>query len=112
MLAFSALAEPNRLKIVEMIARKGAMAVSDISSKFAISTQAISQHLKVLRDAQLLKVEVKAQQRIYSINPAGMSEIESWLGNMRQFWEDRFDALDNLLAAELKKSEKNKKKVK
>jgi DNA-binding transcriptional ArsR family regulator len=102
MLAFSALAEPTRFQIVEMLAKNGPMPVSQIKKRFPISPPAISQHLKVLKEARLVEVEVKAQQRIYSLNPAGVQDIEQWLVYIKQQWEARCDALDALLVKEAK----------
>ncbi|SER80751.1 transcriptional regulator, ArsR family [Nitrosomonas sp. Nm51] len=97
---FAALAEPNRRRMIEIIAAQGEIAASDISHQFDISPSAVSQHLKVLREAELVKMEKRAQQRIYSINPYGIDEMWEWLSQMRKFWNDRFDALDALLLTE------------
>lgn len=105
---FAALAEPNRRRIIEMIAENGKMAAREISDKFDISAPAVSQHLKVLREADLIQMEKRAQQRIYSINPQGMDEMWEWLGQMRKFWSERFDALDALLLKEHGKSKEEK----
>ncbi len=112
MLAFSALADPTRCHIVEVLAENGRMAVSQIGKRFSISPPAISQHLKVLKAANLVRVEVSAQQRIYSLNPAGISEIEDWLSKTRQMWAARFDALDALLIEEVQKTTKRKRRRK
>jgi DNA-binding transcriptional ArsR family regulator len=66
-----------------------------------MSAPAISQHLKVLREAGVVTMEKRAQQRIYRINPQAMHEVESWAGRMTQLWQRRFDALDDLLREEL-----------
>ena len=94
---FAALAEPNRRRMIEIIAAQGEITASDISHQFDISPSAVSQHLKVLREAELVKMEKRAQQRIYSINPHGVNEMWEWLSQMRKFWNDRFDALDAML---------------
>ena len=73
------------------------MAASDISRGFEISPPSVSQHLKVLREVELVNMEKRAQQRIYSLNPQGIDEMWEWLNQMRQFWNERFDALDELL---------------
>ncbi len=82
---------------MELIASNGEMASTDISNRFDISASAISQHLKVLREAELVSMEKRAQQRIYRVNPDGIEEMWEWLNDMRQYWNDRFDALDKLL---------------
>jgi DNA-binding transcriptional ArsR family regulator len=103
---FHALAEPTRRQIVEMLAREGLMTAGDIQARFSVSAPAISQHLKVLREAGLVQVEKRAQQRIYRINPESMLELEAWAKRVRELWTGRFDALDALLRAEQSKSPK------
>ncbi|MGB3214814.1 MAG: metalloregulator ArsR/SmtB family transcription factor [Alphaproteobacteria bacterium] len=99
---FAALADPTRRRIMEMLAANHALSASDISKNFSSTPSAISQHLKVLREAELVQMEKRAQQRIYSINASEIEEMEQWLSRMRKFWNDRFDALENLLKADKK----------
>ena len=101
---FSALADPTRRTIIEMLAKKGQLSATQISEKFQVSPPAISQHLKILREAKLVKMEKRAQQRIYQLNPDAMLELEIWAGHMMQLWNQRFDALDRVLEAEKKKT--------
>lgn len=105
---FTALADPTRRSIIEMIASRGELSASDISDNFSTSPPAISQHLKVLREVKLLRMEKRAQQRIYSIDTNGISEMEQWLVNMRRMWNERFDALDKYLESEKNKPNKEK----
>lgn len=105
---FTALADPTRRSIIEMLASDGEMAVSEICKRFHSSPPAISQHLKVLRETRLVQMEKQAQQRIYSLAPEGMTEMEDWLVHTRRLWTERFDALDALLAKEKKKLQKSK----
>jgi DNA-binding transcriptional ArsR family regulator len=106
---FSALADPNRRKIIELLAAKGQLSATEIYEHFQVSPQAISQHLKVLRGANLVQVEKRAQQRIYRVNPDTMLDLEGWARKMRQLWSDRFDAMEKVLEAEKNrlKEEKN-----
>lgn len=104
---FSALSDPTRRKIIETLARNGQLPATEISVQFSISPQAISQHLKVLRTANLVRVEKRAQQRIYRINPEAMLELEEWARQLRQLWSQRFDALDQLIEEEKRKELKN-----
>ena len=101
---FSALADPTRRTILELLAKSGPLAATEICEKFSVSPQAISQHLKALREAQLVQVEKRAQKRLYSLNPAAMLELEGWAGHMAQLWSERFDALEEVLKAEKKKT--------
>ncbi len=100
---FSALAEPTRRDILMMLAAKGKLSASAIYKKFDVSHPAISQHLKVLREAKLVRVEKRAQKRIYQINPTGISELEKWTKQMKKQWNERFKRLDKVLAKEVKK---------
>ena len=97
---FSALADPTRRKIIELLAQYGQLPSTEISEQFPISAPAISQHLKVLREAKLVLVEKRAQQRIYRINPDAMLELEEWSRQLRQLWVQRFDAMDKVLVDE------------
>lgn len=106
---FAALAEPNRRRMIEILAKQREIAATDISDQFDISPPAVSQHLKVLREAGLVNMEKRAQQRIYSLNPQGVDEMWEWLSQMRKFWNERFDALDALLVKEYNKPKGKKR---
>ncbi|MCR4324755.1 MAG: metalloregulator ArsR/SmtB family transcription factor [Candidatus Curtissbacteria bacterium] len=97
---FTALAEPTRRNIIEMLAANGQLSATDISDRFHTSPPAISQHLKVLREANLVEMEKRAQQRIYKINPASLKQLEEWARRMGTMWEERFRRLDKILAEE------------
>jgi DNA-binding transcriptional ArsR family regulator len=94
---FSALADPTRRKIIEMLSVAGQMASTEISDQFPMSAPAISQHLKVLHQAKLVTVERRAQQRIYRVNPKTLGEVELWARRLRTIWDDRFDQIEQLL---------------
>ena len=94
--ALSALADPTRRRIVELLGR-GERAVGEIVEEFEVSAPAISQHLKALRDAGLVRVRVDAQRRFYALDPAGLQEIDAWLARVRRFWAPRLDALEREL---------------
>jgi DNA-binding transcriptional ArsR family regulator len=93
MRSFAALADPTRRRIVEMLAR-GPLTAGEIASRFTVSASAVSQHLKVLRTARLVRVSVAAQQRIYELDAEGLAEIESWLDGVGPIWRKRLDALE------------------
>ena len=94
---FVALADPTRRQIIELLAEHGELSASDISSGFAMSAPAISQHLKALREAKLVLMEKRAQQRIYRLNPDAMLELEVWIHRLTLRWNERFAALDAVL---------------
>ena len=97
---FTAIAEPTRRSIMEMLATNGNLAATDIYKKFKVSPPAISQHLKVLREANLVRVERRAQKRIYYINPKPMQELETWIKRFTAEWQERHDVLEELLQKE------------
>jgi len=71
------------------------LSAGEIVSKFPRLTQpGVSQHLRVLREAQLVGVTVQAQQRIYSLKPEGFRELNEWVSKYREFWIDKMDALE------------------
>lgn len=103
-----AIADPTRRRIVELLAVRDRTA-GELVDEFDMSAPAISQHLKVLREAGLVTVRAEGQSRIQSINPAGFNEIEAWLEKTRSFWSSRLDALERELRAE-DEAKKRKKK--
>jgi DNA-binding transcriptional ArsR family regulator len=85
-----------------MLARRGPLPASEIGEQFPVSPPAISQHLKILRDANLVRVEKRAQQRLYHINLKTVIELEEWARQMARLWNQRFIALDQVLEQEKK----------
>jgi DNA-binding transcriptional ArsR family regulator len=108
---FSALAEPTRRNIVEILAKNGELSATDISDRFKTSAPAISQHLKVLREAKLVQMEKRAQQRIYKVNTNSILELESWVHKITGMWNKRFEALDKVLEEEKSKMSKSKLQI-
>lgn len=94
--AFAALADPSRRRILEMLGG-GARAAGAISAEFELTAPAVSQHLKALREAGLVRVEIDGARRIYSLHPEGLAAVEQWLARMRLFWSGRLDALERVL---------------
>ena len=93
---FTALADPTRRQIIESLAA-GETSFGDLAGKFDMSRPAVSQHLKVLRDAGIVTARADAQRRIYRLNDDGFDELEAWLGKVRDFWSPRLDTLERLL---------------
>lgn len=94
--SFTALADPTRRGILELLSA-GERSSGDIAQKFAVSAPAISQHLKVLREARLVGVRVQGQHRIYGLDPAGWAELDDWQRRIRRFWSGRLDTLEREL---------------
>jgi DNA-binding transcriptional ArsR family regulator len=98
MTALTALAEPTRVRILDLLCERE-RSVSEIVDEFELSQPAVSQHLKVLREADLVVARVDAQRRVYRINPAPFRELDSWLARYRKFWNEELDALERHLDA-------------
>lgn len=80
-----------------MLARRGELSASDISGVFSSSASAISQHLKLLREAGLVLVTKQAQKRIYQLNTEAIGETEQWLHLRTRQWNTRLDAMEALI---------------
>jgi DNA-binding transcriptional ArsR family regulator len=106
---FAALAEPTRRSILEMLAQHGQLSATAIAAEFSVSLPAISQHLKILREAGLVEMEKRAQQHLYRLNPEAMSEFEDWARRLQQLYDQRFEALDKVLELEMKKEKSHEK---
>ena len=96
---FAALAEPNRRRMLELIA-VGPIASGAIAGAFALTPAAVSQHLKALREAGLVRVTIDGPRRIYSLDPDGLAEVDAWIERVRGFWGRRLEALEAALEAE------------
>jgi DNA-binding transcriptional ArsR family regulator len=93
---FAALAEPNRFRIVELLLA-GPRPVGDIGERLRLRQPQVSKHLRVLRDAGLVDVQPRAQQRLYELRPAPLRQLHAWVERYRRLWDERFTQLDGLL---------------
>lgn len=91
---FAALADPTRFAIVERLLIQGPLPAGELGDVAEISAPAISRHLKVLREARVLRQEVDGQRRIYSVEPRAMKALSDWTGSHRAFWEASLDRLE------------------
>jgi DNA-binding transcriptional ArsR family regulator len=105
MLALNALADPTRQRIVEMLAVRE-LSAGAIADSFDVTAPAISQHLKVLKEAKLVRVRVDAQRRIYALDQSGFDEMDRWLSRIRRFWTARLDALEQVLKEDDRKAKR------
>jgi DNA-binding transcriptional ArsR family regulator len=93
---FTALADPTRRQIIEMLGH-GELSAGDIARRFDMTAPAVSQHLKTLKAARLVTVRAEAQRRIYTLNSDGLAAIEDWIASIRRFWNPKLDALETEL---------------
>ena len=94
---FQAIADPTRRAIIALIALQ-AMTPNAIAENCSTSRQAISKHLRILTECELVKQEQKGREVYYSLEVAKMKEIDQWLEQFRRIWEQRFNQLDDLLS--------------
>jgi len=103
---FQAIADPTRRAIIALIAIQ-AMTPNAIAEHFDTSRQAVSKHLRILTECELVIQEQKGREIYYSLEIEKMKEIDKWLEQYRKIWETRLNQLDDLLAT-IKKQEKEK----
>ncbi len=101
---FQAIADPTRRAILVLIAAQ-AMTPNALAEHFETSRQAVSKHIKILTECQLVKQEQNGREIYYQLNPSKMKEIDNWLEPFRAMWETRFSQLDKVLLT-LKKQKK------
>ena len=101
---FQAIADPTRRAIITLIALQ-AMTPNAIADNFHISRQAVSKHLRILTECELVKQEYKGREIYYQLEIDKMKEIDKWIEQFRKIWETRFNQLDKLLST-MKKQKK------
>lgn len=93
-----AVADTRRRALFERVARSTSLSVADLTAGSGVTQGAVSQHLKVLRDAGLVHGERRGRQVLYSANPAALAPLTDWLGHYEEFWRDRLARLRTLVA--------------
>ena len=94
---FQAIADPTRRTIISLIALQ-AMTPNAIGENFNTTRQAISKHLRILAECELVKQEHRGREIYYFLEIEKMKEIDQWLSQYREIWQTRFNQLDELLA--------------
>lgn len=99
---FQAIADPTRRAILLLIASQ-AMTPNALAEQFDTTRQAVSKHLRILTECQLVKQEYSGREIYYDLDKTKMEEIDQWLEQFKKIWESRFNELDNVLST-LKKN--------
>ncbi|TSA43713.1 MAG: ArsR family transcriptional regulator [Chitinophagaceae bacterium] len=94
---FQAIADPTRRAIIALIASQ-AMTPNAIADHFNSSRQAVSKHLRILTECELVKQKPQGREIYYTLELNKMKEIDKWLNQYRKLWEKRFDQLDKVLS--------------
>ena len=101
---FQAIADPTRRAIIALVALQ-AMTPNAIAENFNTTRQAVSKHLRILTECELVKQEQQGREIYYSLQIEKMKEFDKWLSQYRKLWETRFNQLDNVLS-NIKKQKK------
>ena len=101
---FQAIADPTRRAILTLIAVQ-ALTPNAMAEKFDMSRQAVSKHIKVLKECDLIRAKDSGREIHYYFNPKKMQEFETWVAKLRKMWETQFNQLDSVLDT-LKKQKK------
>jgi len=109
--AFSALADPTRRAVLDLL-RKGSQPAGQIASAFPISRPAISKHLRLLRKAHLVEERREGRHRVYQLNPEPLRAVDTWLEQYRVFWQTNLASLKTFVEAEYAKESGSKAKYK
>ena len=95
---FEVLVDPSRRRILDLL-REREHLVGELVDDLGLSQPGVSKHLRVLREAALVRVRVDAQRRWYGLDPLPLSEVDRWLAPYRRYWADRLDLLERHLDA-------------
>jgi len=90
---FQALSEPTRRALLERLRSEGALSLSELSAPLAMSRQAVTKHLEVLRSAGLIEIERRGRERIHTLNPEPLEAVNAWLEPYSAAWDRRLERL-------------------
>src|SRR5437660_2364912 len=90
---FEGLADPTRLKVLELLAEYEELPAGRIAEHFDMTRAGVSRHLRTLEDTGFVHVRLEAQRRLYRLNPEPFAEIDAWLGRYRRIWGAKFASL-------------------
>lgn len=93
---FNALADPSRRRILDLLGQ-GERTVGELADEFDVSQPAVSQHLRVLREAGLVQWERAGRSRRYALNPAPLKDVYDWVVFFSRFWDEKLAALGKYL---------------
>ncbi|MGC1497661.1 MAG: metalloregulator ArsR/SmtB family transcription factor [Sulfitobacter sp.] len=97
---FAALSDQTRLAVVERLMAQGELPAGDLVAHANMTAPAVSRHLKVLREAGIIRQRVDGTKRLYSVQPEALRAISDWTISHRTFWEAGLDRIEEILAAD------------
>ena len=107
-LLWTALVDPHRRAVLDLLAQ-GDLSVGELVERLGLSQPQTSKHLRVLREAGLVRVDQQAQRRIYAVDPGPMAELDEWLAPYRRLWSSSLDRLGHHLYATSARTPKREK---
>jgi DNA-binding transcriptional ArsR family regulator len=93
---FYAIADPTRRRLLDLLS-KGAQPVNDLARSFKVSLSAVSQQLRLLREADLVEVQRVGRERWYRLNAKPLERVADWVADYQRFWREKLNALDEHL---------------
>jgi DNA-binding transcriptional ArsR family regulator len=107
---FAAVAEPTRRAVLDLLAERERSAGELVAAFPTLTQPAVSRHLRILRESQLVDVRADGTRRVYSLRPAALAELDRWLDTYRRFWSERLDELEGHLDAKTRREQEGKAK--
>jgi len=98
---FEVVAEPTRRAVLDLLAGRERSAGEIVAAFPALTQPAVSRHLRILRESQLVGVRADGTRRVYSLRPAALAELDRWLDGYRRFWGERLDDLEGHLDSKI-----------
>ena len=103
---YSAIADPTRRALLLRLAREGEKNVTDLLEPFSISQPAVSKHLRILREARLVRSRKEGRIRVYAVEASKLREVHDWVTHFEKYWDEKLDALGNYLDKQKRKKNK------
>jgi DNA-binding transcriptional ArsR family regulator len=103
---YSAIADPTRRALLLRLAREGEKNVTDLLEPFSISQPAVSKHLRILREARLVRSRKEGRIRLYAVEASKLREVHDWVTHFEKYWDEKLDALGNYLDKQKRKKNK------
>lgn len=97
---FQGLADPTRRQIISLLAQNKSLNLNAIAEEFEISRPAISKHIKILEECELVDIQQKGRQRLCEINVEKLSKVSDWVNKHTALWDQRLDTLETQLRSE------------
>jgi len=94
---YSAIADPTRRAMLRRLAEEGEKTVTDLLAPFSISQPAVSKHLRILRDAGLVRSRKEGRMRLYQLEAARLRQVYDWVAHFERYWDEKLDALGDYL---------------